>query len=366
MSNKFISGTIGNIFDFISETDLTERDFYEHKGQYPVYSGQTENFGIVAYLDTYKQEEPCVTFTTYGVGAGKLFYREGKYTIGRNCMGLMPKKEFKDKINLEWFSYKFQSLFYKFRIGDKTGQGSLNKILIENVQIQIPDKEIQEAQLKQYKKTQVILNKVQKSLNEFKDLMGYKIEINSHIYQEQIKKVFDFKGGNTGLTEEFVYNNTPENDKDSILILSSATLKTNLMGYVSRKAKPDGKDLIVFKAPAILVARNGYAGTMTYIPYGEFTTNDHAYVLTPKKKWKDKINLRWFSHQYQGLFHSLITSRSDNATFNKTHAEKQLIEIPDIDIQDRLANKLLKIDPIIDKLEYSKEKLEELILHEIV
>jgi type I restriction enzyme S subunit len=133
---------IGKIFDFIPETNLTEEYFYNHKGIYSVYSGQTENEGIIAQIDTYNQDSPCVTFTTYG-SAGKLYYREGKYTIGRNCMGLRAKEEFKESINLEWFAFHFQNLFYKLRIGDPKGQKSLNKLLLERTKIEIPELEIQ-------------------------------------------------------------------------------------------------------------------------------------------------------------------------------------------------------------------------------
>ena len=94
-----ISEKMCKIFNFLSETNIVEEDFYNHIGDYPVYSGQTENQGVVGKIDNYNQELPCVTFTTYG-SAGKLFYREGKYTIGRNCMGLRPNEKYINEINL--------------------------------------------------------------------------------------------------------------------------------------------------------------------------------------------------------------------------------------------------------------------------
>ena len=80
---------------------------------------------------------------------------------------------------------------------------------------------------------------------------------------------------------------------------------------------------------------------MTYIKEGRFTTNDHAYVLIPKKNWINKINLRWFTFQFQGLFQNLATSKSDNATFTKDAAKKQKILVPPKEIQDKIAEKLL-------------------------
>jgi len=362
-----IKDTIGNIFDFIPETNLTEEYFYEHKGEYPVFSGQTENEGIIAYIDGYNQTEPCVTFTTYGVNAGTLNYREGKYTIGRNCMGLRPKEKFKDKIILEWFIYRYQNLFYKSAIGDKNGQKSLNKILIKGVEITIPNKNIQRKQLRLYQRALSMVSDINNLLSKLNNLLNSKIKINLIAYEEEIGNIFHFKGGNSGLTEEFVYYNQSTSEDDKIPILSSATIETNFMGYISKNAKPQGKKLKIFKGPCILVARNGYAGKMTYISESEFTTNDHAYVLVPKEEWKNEINLRWFVYQYQELFFNLVTSKSDNATFNKEYAKKQKVKIPDKEnYQDKIAKMLLKIDELINKLEYIKEQIYDLIETEII
>ena len=125
----------------------------------------------------------------------------------------------------------------------------------------------------------------------------------------------------------------------------------NLMGTISRNAKlPNGGPLRVFTGPCILVARNGYAGTMKYIPSGEFTINDHAYVFTPKQEWRDKINPRWFVYEYQELFYQLVTSKSDNATFSSEYVASKNIEIPAKELQDRVANVLLVIDELYIEL----------------
>lgn len=138
------------------------------------------------------------------------------------------------------------------------------------------------------------------------------------------------------------------------------------MGFISKNAKVGGSQIKVFKGDSILIARNGYAGTMTYIKDQEFTTNDHAYVLTIKKQWKDKINFRWFAYQYQELFYNLVTSKSDNATFNKEYAERQKIKIPDILVQNEIAEKLEKIDILVSKLEQAKTKVDKLLEYEVI
>lgn len=171
-----------------------------------------------------------------------------------------------------------------------------------------------------------------------------------------IGTVFEVDGGNAGLTEEFIYENQPTTVEESIDILSSATVESNLMGKINRHTMLDGESLKIFSGPCILVARNGFAGTMRYIKNGEFTTTDHAYVMTLKPEWKKKVNLRWFVFQHQELFYNLITSKSDNATFSKEYAETRKIILPDITTQNRIADKLNDIDDLVTQLDELKKQ----------
>lgn len=359
-----VCGKIGEIFDFLPETNLVEEDFYNCAGDYPVYSGQTENQGIVGKISTYNQELPSVTLTTYG-SAGKLFYREGKYTIGRNCMGLRPKEHYTNEINLNWFAFSFQNLFYRLRIGDPQGQKSLNKLLLERILIEIPDTKIQARQLSKYEKLSNLKTKINNLTTKLRDAIHFNKTYNSILAQGNIKGFLNIEGGNSGLTEEFIYYNLPNTEDEKVIILTSATLERTAMGFISENAKPDERDLKIFNGPAILVARNGYAGTMTYISDGRFTTNDHAYVITPKREWKNKINLEWFISEYQELFYKIVTSKSDNATFSKEYAERQIIQLPHIDDQKGIMSKLAPLKKLINQLHVAENKIDELLEYTI-
>lgn len=52
---------------------------------YPVYSSQTSNDGIMGYIDTFDFEGEYITWTTDGVNAGKVFYRNGKFNCTNVC-----------------------------------------------------------------------------------------------------------------------------------------------------------------------------------------------------------------------------------------------------------------------------------------
>ena len=58
-----------------------------HKGKYPVFSGQTENNGIMGTIDTYDYEEDECLFTTT-VGAKVMTPRiiKGKFSLSQNCL----------------------------------------------------------------------------------------------------------------------------------------------------------------------------------------------------------------------------------------------------------------------------------------
>ncbi len=362
-----LSDTIGNLFDFIPETNIVEEYLYNHSGDYPVYSGQTEENGVLGFIDNYNQQLPCVTFTTYG-SAGKLFYREGKYTIGRNCMGLRPKKPYADKINLKWFSFSFQNLFYKLRIGDSEGQRSLNKLLIGRYPITIPDIDIQIGQLKKYESVDSIQQRIHKCLLDFTPIHNFAKEYQpvSIIAEDELKTFVKFTGGTSGLTEEFIYENIPVSDKDKIRILTGSTLERTAMGYISANAKLKGKKPKVFQPPGVLVTRKGNAGKMTYIRGGLFATNDDVYVLEPKMAWKDKINLEWFIYEYQELFFRIVTSKSDNATFNKEYAERQIIKVLQIDYQNEMVKKLTQVREMTKKIRAIQRREENLLEYAII
>lgn len=272
------------------------------------------------------------------------------------------------EIDLKWFAFSFQNLFYRLRIGDPQGQRSLNKLLLERIPIVVPDINIQKRQLRKYKRLADIQKSIQKTIFELTHIgnftKGY--PSNSIIAEDKLKTFVKFEGGNSSLTEEFIYHNSAEIDSNRIKVLTSSTSERTAMGFVSKNAKPNGKTLKVFQTPAILVTRNGYAGTMTYIPNDRFTTNDHAYVLTPRQEWKAKINLEWFMYEYQDIFFRLVTSKSDNATFSKEYAEKQIVQIPRLDYQNSIARRFNIVKKMLEKLHLLQIEVEQLLEFSII
>jgi type I restriction enzyme S subunit len=71
---------------------ISNLEILDNPGSYPVYSSQTENNGVMGYLDTYDFEGTYLTWTTDGAKAGTVFYREGKFNCTNVCGTLKAKR----------------------------------------------------------------------------------------------------------------------------------------------------------------------------------------------------------------------------------------------------------------------------------
>ncbi|WP_206748313.1 restriction endonuclease subunit S, partial [Staphylococcus equorum] len=332
-----------------------------------VYTGQTSTLSSTFFIDTYNIEGEYLTLTTYG-SAGRMEYRNGKGNIGRNCMGLKLKEKFVSKVNLEWFSYKFQNLFYRLRIGEIDGQKSLNQILLNNVSVVIPDMELQEKELLRYRNANEMKQRLENILSSIDEIESNVFTYTEKAYEDLIGNVFNISGGVSGLTTEVMYQNQSTNIEDSIPLLSGSTQSETRLGVIDRNTYLKSKRKIkIFKGPAILVIRKGLAGTMIYIEEGkEFTANDDIYVFTLKNKYKGLVDLLWFINQYQTFFYNNTTSKSDNGTFNKGFFEKQIIKIPNIESQLEVRDRILKTHKIKAELIKDLKIIEELLEVEII
>ena len=57
----------------------------ENAGEYPVYSSQTANNGVIGKIDTFDFEGEYLSWTTDGANAGTIFHRTGKFSITNVC-----------------------------------------------------------------------------------------------------------------------------------------------------------------------------------------------------------------------------------------------------------------------------------------
>lgn len=103
----------------------------DEDGEYPVYSSQTKNNGILGYINSYDFDCKQITWTTDGANAGTVFLREGKHNCTNVCGTLLPIKK---NENLEYLTYTlgYATTFYKRpdTNGAKIMNGEMSEIFL--------------------------------------------------------------------------------------------------------------------------------------------------------------------------------------------------------------------------------------------
>src|SRR5208337_145040 len=143
-----------------------------------------------------------------------------------------------------------------------------------------------------------------------------------------ISQIVECLSGNSGLTEQVIYQNLCV-EGERYLVLSSSTEEETKLGKIPTCQLKSGKPLKVFEdKEGILVIRNGKAGTTFFLEKGKYAITDHAYVLSLRDDCPYKVSLKWLMVQYRSRFLE-YSSSSDNGTWNMTgFFENVKIDIP--------------------------------------
>ena len=173
----------------------------------------------------------------------------------------------------------------------------------------------------------------------------------------KIKDIFECLSGNSDLTEEFIYKHVNLRDDEMYTVLSSSTDEFENMGFIPLCKNSKSQNIRVFKnKKGILIARNGKAGTMRFLPEGLYTINDHAYILYIKQSFKERYPilkteeetfLKYFISAYSTQVKGFATN-NDNATWNKTSFFQQF-GINEADVTTENLEKFKKTNENLEK-----------------
>ncbi len=83
--------SVWHIFSLGRGRVISHEFIMDNPGDYPVYSSQTEDHGILGYLDSFDFEGDYITWTTDGANAGTVFRRLGKFNCTNVCGTLKAK-----------------------------------------------------------------------------------------------------------------------------------------------------------------------------------------------------------------------------------------------------------------------------------
>ena len=99
------------------KSKYTKRYFLDNSGKYPVFSSQTTGGGIIGYINSYDYDKECLTWTTDGIHAGTVFYRNGKFSMTTHCGALFLRKGVKD-VDLNYVAYALSLVLKDYAVGE--------------------------------------------------------------------------------------------------------------------------------------------------------------------------------------------------------------------------------------------------------
>lgn len=275
------------IFKIIQGHQITDEEIYNSPGDIPIYTGNNDLKGFWSKTIIDEDMLPCLTYPTKAF-SGKIFIQNEPFDAN-NTACLLLRDEYKDKVLLEYFQYLLPSEFLK-NATSKEGVSYLNKEIVENIDINLPEKKRQEELITQFK----IINFYNENIQEMKMKLLKSLEkevIVDFPYEEEIylNKILDYISRNDSLSEEGIYTNSNRNYEGEYITVLSGNSNGNEYGRIPLNTK--GVHFIEKRQILHLVTR-GNAGKLTYMPKGNYATNTNAFILYLKKESFDLLNIQ--------------------------------------------------------------------------
>lgn len=140
---------IKDYFKLIQGHQITDEELYLAEGDIPVLTGQNEVKGYWGNAIVSDDQLPVITYPTKG-NHGDVYIQYSVFDANNTAV-LIPKDEFKGCVNLEWLSFQLSHVFLNIQTS-KEGVSYLNKSLVEEVELDLPELSIQAEQLDYHNK----------------------------------------------------------------------------------------------------------------------------------------------------------------------------------------------------------------------
>jgi type I restriction enzyme S subunit len=125
---------LGDVARLIRGKVISKDYIRDFEGDYPVYSSQTANDGVLGYINSYMFDGDYLTWTTDGAYAGTIFSRKGKFSITNVC-GLI---DITDNNVQQNYLYFWLSKTAKDYVLDGMGNPKLMSNVASTIPIPIP------------------------------------------------------------------------------------------------------------------------------------------------------------------------------------------------------------------------------------
>ena len=174
--------TIGELCRISRGRVISKEYIRDNAGEYPVYSSQTENDGVLGLIKGYEYDGEYLTWTTDGANAGTVFYRKGRFNITNVC-GLLDAN--RELVRPRYLYYALSRI-----AGNYVSKGMGNPKLMNNVmgriKMPIPPLEFQDRVVS-------ILDRFDPLCNDLTGGLPAEIEARQKQYEYYRDKLLAFK-----------------------------------------------------------------------------------------------------------------------------------------------------------------------------
>lgn len=334
---------LNSVFRVIQGHQITDEEIYKSigLGSIPIYTSSNEIKGYWDKAIIRDEDLPCISYPTKA-NSGEAFVQDDIFDANNTAV-LVPFPEWRDRIILEWAALKLANMLLRVATS-KESVSYLNKDIVNEIDFEVPDTPIQQRELAAILELKEFKANCDKILSHIEHIGSLTLAVEYQKYQAidvPADEVLSAIGGNSGLTEEYVYSliNVKAERKYRLLTGSIDTLDAPTIPMCRHPHNSD-KPIRTYRGEGIHVVRKGRAGYVSYLPQDYYTLNDDAYILTKRDQCKLDISLDWLVNTHRPLFYEYAT-KSDNGTWNKAaffrHAS---FNIPDRAEQDLVTGKM--------------------------
>ena len=323
---------LGEVADIQRGRVISKKYLEEHRGEFPVYSSQTQNDGVIGRIDTYDFDGEYITWTTDGAYAGTVFYRLGKFSITNICGLIKPKDELLIKYLFYWLQIEA-----KKHVASGSGNPKLMSNVVAKIKIPIPSLEIQG-----------------KIVNILDKLTNYIFELQLEL-QSRTKQYTYYR--DRLLSEEYLNNVTKEMEEDRKLSLVKleevVTIKNgkdwkklgqgNIPVYGSGGEMGILVDKYSYDKPTVLIPRKESIDNVFYLdkPFWNVDTIFHTEID------ESKLIPKYF---YYFIEHYNLKKLSDNSTrpsLTQSTLNKLKLPLPSLSLQNKIVKVLDKFQVLL-------------------
>lgn len=339
--------------------ELTKVYINEHKGQFPVYTGQIGK--PMGYIDTATEHEPSISYVTDGCAGVISYISDSDYTIGGHRAKI---KILNDNLDLKYIMYVLQPVLLEAK-----KDGNVPSVIwkdVENKTIPIPvkdgvyDLDAQKLLAGRYQMIEEKKSQIQDEVDEILATIP-NIKLDGMV-DVQIDKILDFDQAtnNSKFTKRFIKQNKGQ------IPVYGASKETDVpsYGYVA-----DNIENVKYFNDCLTYNIDGLAGRMFYRK-GKFSTSEKVLPLPVFEEIASTIDLTYIKYVAEPLFMAKRKGRiGDNGVneYTKLHkSEARVIKIPmpikdgkyDLDRQIEIAKRYERIDKLKAELQ---EKVDNII-----